>query len=454
MNLTTSLEREYADLWKSCAIRPADLAEVDALVDRIAAHKARYSAVGKPLGVPWHVVGIIHMLEASGNFATQLHNGDPLTARTTHVPKGRPVHGSPPFTWEESATDALTFDGVAEWKDWSVPGTLFVFERFNGFGYRPHGIHSPYLWSFSNEYTKGKFTGDGVFSPTAVSAQCGAAVLLSRMVKRGIAMVKTVTPTPVPIDDGILRKGSKGPEVTKLKTLLKRWFDATSPGEYEALHIAPNDVFGDSLRKAVRIFQTRVGIEIDGEAGTDTLGALQGNPGPTPVPALSVAELAFPPGLKKGVVGDPVHLVQGWLTLHGFAVVVDNRFLDATVKALKRFQVSRGLPATGAVDRATWTQLVQPMTAALAPIHGVKPLGALFVAYAHQHARQKPREAGGENRGPWVRLYTGNEGPNFRGARASRRSCSSRRARRSASRCRSRRRCSATRWRPRRARAS
>ena len=64
---------------------------------------------------------------------------------------------------------------------------LFQFERYNGFGYRPHGINSPYLWSFSNHYLKGKFVKDGIFNENAGSKQCGAAVLLRRMSERQIA---------------------------------------------------------------------------------------------------------------------------------------------------------------------------------------------------------------------------------------------------------------------------
>jgi lysozyme family protein len=189
MNLTPALSKEYVGLWRSCVIRASRVAEVDAIVDRLAAHEKRYAKAGRPHGVPWHVVAVIHMLEGGGNFATHLHNGDPLTARTVHVPKGRPKSGSPPFTWEESASDALEFDGLGTWRNWSLPGTLFALERFNGFGYRPKKIHSPYLWSFSNQYSKGKFVGDGEFSPTAVSEQCGAAVLLRRMVGRGLVRV-------------------------------------------------------------------------------------------------------------------------------------------------------------------------------------------------------------------------------------------------------------------------
>lgn len=197
MDLTSTVTHEYRDLWKTCEIRPTHAREVDQLVDRIAANKKRYKKAGDARGVPWHVVGVIHMLEGSGNFHTHLHNGDPLTARTVHIPAGRPKTGRPPFTWEESAEDALVFDGLSRWTNWSVPGTLFVLERFNGFGYRRQDIDipSPYLWSFSNHYTRGKFIGDRVFSPTAVSKQCGAAVLLRRMVERKLTKIQ---PAPAP----------------------------------------------------------------------------------------------------------------------------------------------------------------------------------------------------------------------------------------------------------------
>ncbi|HEY2374088.1 MAG TPA: hypothetical protein VGH82_16330 [Gaiellaceae bacterium] len=200
MNLTTTVTHEYRDLWKTCEIRPPHAREVDQLVDRIVAHKDRYRKAGNARGVPWHVVGVIHMLEGSGNFHTHLHNGDPLTARTVNVPAGRPKTGRPPFTWEASAEDALVFDGLSRWTNWSVPGTLFVLERFNGFGYRRRDIDipSPYLWSFSNHYTRGKFIRDRVFSATAISKQCGAAVLLSRMVERKLTKIQSASAPAVP----------------------------------------------------------------------------------------------------------------------------------------------------------------------------------------------------------------------------------------------------------------
>ena len=103
---------------------------------RVVAGQARYETVSAATGVPWFVIGIIHSLEGSSNFKTHLHNGDPLTARTIHVPKGRPITGQPPFTWEDSAVDALKFDNLAGSTKWSLPSTLFRLEGFNGFGYR------------------------------------------------------------------------------------------------------------------------------------------------------------------------------------------------------------------------------------------------------------------------------------------------------------------------------
>ena len=108
--------------------------------------------------------------------------------RTVHVPAGRPRSGNSPFTWEESAVDALEYDGLTtQVTDWSVEYLAYLFEGFNGWGYRLYHSHvkSAYLWSLSNHYTKGKYVGDGQWSETAVSRQCGAMVLLKRLQEAG-----------------------------------------------------------------------------------------------------------------------------------------------------------------------------------------------------------------------------------------------------------------------------
>jgi lysozyme family protein len=199
VTLTDPLRAEYQRLFDTCLIGASRASAVESLVNRIVAGRARYESVATPLGVPWHIVGVIHAMEASLNFHTHLHNGDPLTARTRQVPAGRPVGGDPPFTWEESAIDALRLERLHQWSDWSVPGALYKLEKYNGFGYRrahPH-VLTPYLWSFSNHYTRGKFVADGRFSDIAVSQQCGAAVLLRRMAERRVVdAAEELPPSP------------------------------------------------------------------------------------------------------------------------------------------------------------------------------------------------------------------------------------------------------------------
>lgn len=186
MKLTDKLKNEYSSLFNSLVINPQKIAIIDSIVDNSIKNKSRYDALAKKLGAPWYFIAILHSLESSQNFKKHLHNGDPLTGRTKHVPEGRPVDGIPPFTWEESALDALTLQQIDKWNDWSFAGLLYRLEKYNGFGYRRKHpeVLSPYLWSFSNHYTSGKYVADGRWSDTAVSNQCGGAVLLRRFIER------------------------------------------------------------------------------------------------------------------------------------------------------------------------------------------------------------------------------------------------------------------------------
>jgi len=189
---TTALNDEYEELFTTCQIRPERAKEVNGLATTIERNRDRYQSVADELGIPWYIVGVIHGMEASFNFTRHLHNGDPLTARTVHVPANRPASGQPPFTWEESATDALRLAKLDQVEDWTVPQMLYQLEGYNGFGYRLRHpeVLTPYLWSYSQHYTKGKFVADGTFSATAVSKQCGAAVMLRRMAETGVVEFK------------------------------------------------------------------------------------------------------------------------------------------------------------------------------------------------------------------------------------------------------------------------
>lgn len=118
---------------------------------------------------------------------------------------------------------------------------------------------------------------------------------------------------------------------------------------------------------------------------------------------------------SKGSNGQKVRLIQEWLCLHGFNVVIDGDFGPATDYAVRAFQKMTGLRDDGVVNDVVFGRLVLPMTNALKPLNEAGGrLGDLVVKYAEKHAQQHPREIGGQNKGPWVRLYMqGNEGASW-----------------------------------------
>lgn len=182
MKFTPQLSEEYSRLFASAKAKPWAVEECAAIVGKIMDPEARsrYEEIERATKVPWRVVAIIHYMECSLSFERHLHNGDPLTAKTRQVPKGRP-HGPPPFSFEASAMDALDYDGFTGWQDWSVPGILFKLEGYNGWGYRRKQINTPYLWSGCQHYVRGKYVADGVWSASAVSKQLGTALLLKAL---------------------------------------------------------------------------------------------------------------------------------------------------------------------------------------------------------------------------------------------------------------------------------
>jgi hypothetical protein len=128
-------------------------------------------------------------------------------------------------------------------------------------------------------------------------------------------------------------------------------------------------------------------------------------------------EIEPPDELAEGRRGMAVRRVQEWLTLHGFGVVADGVFGPVTRQAVQRFQAHTGRPASGVVDRRTFERLVQPMTTVLArrgPARAARSIEHTVLTYARAHLAQHPREVGGQNRGPWVRLYMkGHDGPEW-----------------------------------------
>ena len=179
---TPAVKEHYQELWDNAKLTDAAKQLIPNIAAKMLANKERYCTVANSVGghIPWFFIAALHNLEASMRFDKHLHNGDPLSARTIQVPAGRPAHGAPPYTWEESAADALTLHHLDLVTDWSILPMLWHAELYNGLGYfvYHHDTNSPYLWSMTDQYDHGKYVADGKWDASAVSRQCGVAAVL------------------------------------------------------------------------------------------------------------------------------------------------------------------------------------------------------------------------------------------------------------------------------------
>jgi len=126
-------------------------------------------------------------------------------------------------------------------------------------------------------------------------------------------------------------------------------------------------------------------------------------------------EVEFRHDIRNGNRGTGVKRVQEWLNLHGFGIAIDSAFGPVTAHAVKRFQDTAGLRNSGVVNEETFLSLVDPMLSVLERRNQTasSPQNALL-SYAESHLSQSPCEVGGQNMGPWVRLYMqGNEGESW-----------------------------------------
>lgn len=184
---TTDEIKAYG-LWQSMVISGVSLrsASINSNALTLLQNKDKYLDVEAETAVPWWFIGLLHMKESSFDFTTHLHNGDPLTAKTVHVPAGRPTAGKPPFKWVDSAVDAILYEGLQGFKSWDLISALIRAESYNGRGYRKYGINSPYVWCFTNQYVRGHFTSDGVFNPEKVANTPGVAPVMARLIELGV----------------------------------------------------------------------------------------------------------------------------------------------------------------------------------------------------------------------------------------------------------------------------
>jgi len=177
------LKQRNIDRWAKAKLTRAP--EFNSPAHKAVANKQTYLDIVRRCGMPdiaWVFVAVSHYRESSQDFTKNLGQGDPLDKVTTHVPKGRgPFFG--PTAFEDAAVDALKNCSpyAARETDWSIGGMLTTLERYNGIGYAAKGLPSPYIWSGTDQYVRGKYVADGVFDPSVVDKQLGCAGLIMRI---------------------------------------------------------------------------------------------------------------------------------------------------------------------------------------------------------------------------------------------------------------------------------
>lgn len=197
----------YLSLWSAMTV--SKRAEAQKQVDLVVKHADVYKGIEAVTNVPWLVIGLLHLREAGpqdvGRWLCCLHNGEKIigTGRKTRlVPKGC----GPFSTFKAAAIDALKREGLTtvNWSKDGIARVAYSSEIFNGFGYRQHGIPSPYLWGGSSVQKRGKYVADGVYDANTMDPQIGTMTLLRvAMDTTGFSFgpipVSPVAPTPAPV---------------------------------------------------------------------------------------------------------------------------------------------------------------------------------------------------------------------------------------------------------------
>ncbi|WP_305077959.1 peptidoglycan-binding protein [Guptibacillus hwajinpoensis] len=146
-----------------------------------------------------------------------------------------------------------------------------------------------------------------------------------------------------------LKVGARGSSVTSLQQNLK------DRGYY---NYNVDGIFGSITEKAVKEFQSIVGLPVTGVANDATIDALKARGGTTQTPVSD--QVTQGDILKLGVKGEGVKELQSKLTALGYYKgSKDGDFGPATEQAVKNFQSRNKLTVDGVVGPATWEKLKQ-----------------------------------------------------------------------------------------------
>jgi lysozyme family protein len=157
-----------------------------------------YERISQKTGIPPQLIAALHYRESSGNFNTYLHNGQKLGQVTTIVPKGIYFDN-----FEDAAVHALlqkkglrdAYGLKAQSND--LVAMLTFAEAYNGWGYYNRDRVSPYVYSGTNVYKKGKYVADGKFDPETIDKQPGIYILINAITPVSNSTIPSENPPKV-----------------------------------------------------------------------------------------------------------------------------------------------------------------------------------------------------------------------------------------------------------------
>lgn len=265
-----SLKSEYDDLLSTMAVN--SVAAVEAVAKKLIGpnYLPRYQHVSALTGVPAVLIAALDERESGADPNAALGQGDPWNKISKHVPIGF----GPWSSWDEAAEFYVKYDHLNDNAyPWSWSYACFKAEAWNGFGPRAHGIHTGYLWSGTNHYSKGKYVADGVWNPDFVDKQLGVVPIMMRMVAlcpalkfdplavTEISFTDSSPPSPVPL-------GLGGHGQHSIKWLQQALNAIILP---EGAKLVVDGSYGRKTASAVRQFQSAYHLDdVDGIFGPKT----------------------------------------------------------------------------------------------------------------------------------------------------------------------------------------
>ena len=225
-----------------------------------------------------------------------------------------------------------------------------VQERLKYLGYYKNTVDGNYgnvtVTAVKAFQKKNGLTEDGVVSATTLKKLNSTSAIAANG-KKASELDKESSAS----NDGVLKSGSKGPEVKALQERLKElgYYKSTCDGSYGSVTIS-----------AVKAFQKKNGLTQDGVAGATTLKKLNSSSavGANDKTSSDKEETKDDGTLKAGSSGTEVKALQERLKELGYyKYTCDSSYGTRTVEAVKAFQKKNGLTADGVAGPATLKKL-------------------------------------------------------------------------------------------------